>query len=211
MQADDLRVGVLALQGAVGRHAEAFGALDVSSLPVTTADDLDAVDALVIPGGESTAISLLLGSSGLREPIAKRLADGMPAFGTCAGMILLATDILGGRPDQTHFDAIDVSVRRNAFGRQVQSFETDLDVAGLSSPFHAVFIRAPAVEEVGAGVEVLARVPGVGGGAPAGRGDGTVVLCRQGPVLVSSFHPELSGDPRLHRLFLDLAVEELSS
>jgi 5'-phosphate synthase pdxT subunit len=193
------RVGILALQGDVREHAEAFGSLGVESLAVRTRADLDAADMIVIPGGESTAISMLLDSSGLIEPLRDRLADGMPAFGTCAGMILLADEILDGRADQHQLGAIDITVRRNAFGRQVQSFETDLDVEGLDRPFHGVFIRAPAVERVGDGVEVLARVPG-GDGAPR------AVLCRQGPVLVAAFHPELSGDPRLHELFLEGAL-----
>jgi 5'-phosphate synthase pdxT subunit len=152
---------------------------------------LASVDALVMPGGESTTISLLLESSGLFEPLAERLAAGMPVFGTCAGMILLATEVLDGRPDQRNFGAIDLSVRRNAFGRQIDSFEVDLAVDGLDGDrFPAVFIRAPVVERAGEGVDVLATV------------DGRPVLCRQGPVLVSAFHPELSGDLRLHDLFL---------
>ena len=197
------RVGILALQGAVREHKESFATLGVQARAVRNPDDLDQVDMLVIPGGESTTISLLLGSSGLMEPVQQRLDEGMPAFGTCAGMILLASEILDGRPDQRCFGAIDVSVRRNAFGRQIQSFETDLEVTGLDEPFHAVFIRAPAVERLGDGVEVLASVP-------ADDGD-RVVLCRQGSVLVASFHPELSGDARLHRLFLEGALQTLST
>jgi 5'-phosphate synthase pdxT subunit len=187
------------LQGDVREHAEALGALGVEPLAVRTAADLESAEMLVIPGGESTAISMLLDSAGLIEPLRARLAGGMPAFGTCAGMILLADQILDGRPDQHRLAAIDITVRRNAFGRQVQSFETDLDVDGLDQPFHGVFIRAPAVERVGDGVEVLASVPAA---------DGTLrpVLCRQGPVLVAAFHPELSGDPRLHQLFLEGAL-----
>ncbi|MCU1453430.1 MAG: pyridoxal 5-phosphate synthase glutaminase subunit PdxT [Acidimicrobiales bacterium] len=189
-----VKVGLLALQGAVGRHAEALAACGAAPVEVRTADQLAAVDALVLPGGESTTISMLLESSGLAETLAARLADGMPAFGTCAGMILLAGTVLDGRPDQRSFDAIDVTVQRNAFGRQVDSFEADLDVAGLDDePFHAVFIRAPVVTAVGDGVAVLARI------------DGRPVLCRQGVVFVSAFHPELTPDLRLHRLFLDTA------
>jgi 5'-phosphate synthase pdxT subunit len=140
-------------------------------------------------------MSLLLDSSGLLEPLTVRLKDGMPAFGTCAGMILLASEIVDGRADQHRFSAIDIGVRRNAFGRQVDSFETDLDIKGLDAPLHAVFIRAPIVEWVGPDVEVLATVTGK---------DGTdrPVVCRQGPVLVAAFHPELSGDLRLHQEFL---------
>jgi 5'-phosphate synthase pdxT subunit len=157
--------------------------------------DLDDVDALVLPGGESTTMSMLLESSGLFEPLAARLAGGMPALGTCAGMILLGREILDGRDDQRCFDAIDIAVRRNAFGRQVDSFESDIDVSGVDGgPVHAVFIRAPVVEAVGTGVEVLAAV------------DGRPVLCRQGPVLVAAFHPELGDDPRLHEFFVDEVV-----
>lgn len=201
---DALSVGILALQGSVREHAEALRAAGVEPVSVRTGDDLDGVDALVIPGGESTTISLLLDSSGLLEPVRKRLAAGMPAFGTCAGMILLADEVFDGRPDQQQLAAIDIGVRRNAFGRQVQSFETDLVVEGLAEPFHAVFIRAPAVERVGDGVEVLATVDGRDGRARA-------VLCRRGPILVAAFHPELSGDPRLHRLFLEGALQTISS
>jgi len=135
-------------------------------------------------------MSLLLGSTGLFDAVADRLAEGMPAFGTCAGMILLAGEVLDGRPDQRSFGAIDLAVRRNGFGRQVDSFEADLDVDGLDGAFPAVFIRAPVVERTGPGVEVLARI------------DGQPVLCRQGAILVAAFHPELSGDLRLHSLFL---------
>ncbi len=192
-------VGILALQGAVGAHAEAFASLGVEAVPVRARSDLDRVDMLVLPGGESTTMSLLLESSGLLEPVAARLRDGMPAFGTCAGMILLADEVFDGRPDQHQLSAIDISVRRNAFGRQVDSFETDLSVSGLDGPFHAVFIRAPVVERAGPDVQVLATVTG---------SDGTErpVLCRRGPILVSAFHPELSGDSRLHRLFLEGAA-----
>jgi 5'-phosphate synthase pdxT subunit len=187
-----MKVGLLALQGAIGLHAEALTALGAAPVPVRTVDQLADVDALVIPGGESTAISMLLESSGLAEPLAERLAAGLPTFGTCAGMILLATDITDGRPDQRAFGAIDIGVRRNAFGRQIDSFEADLVISVLPGDlFHAVFIRAPVVERVGEGVEVLATV------------DGRPVLCRQGPVFVSAFHPELTPDQRLHRLFLE--------
>ncbi len=151
---------------------------------------------LVLPGGESTTMSLLLGSSGLIDPLNDRLLAGMPAFGTCAGMILLATRIVDGRPDQRALGAIDIDVRRNAFGRQVDSFEADLDVEGLRGGFHAVFIRAPLVERVGPGVEVLATVTD-------SEGQPRPVLCRQGPILVAAFHPELSGDSRLHEQFLN--------
>jgi 5'-phosphate synthase pdxT subunit len=163
--------------------------------------DLDEIDSIVLPGGESTTMSLLLEAGGLLEPLSARLQAGMPAFGTCAGMILLARDVVDGRPDQHRLRAIDITVRRNAFGRQIDSFETDLDVAGLHGPFHAVFIRAPVVERTGPGVEVLARVTGL---------DGTErpVLCRQGTVLVAAFHPELSADVRLHRMFLEFGQKQ---
>jgi 5'-phosphate synthase pdxT subunit len=163
---------------------------------VRTPADLDRVSGLVIPGGESTTISVLLGTSGLLGPLRQRLAAGMPALGTCAGMILLAADVRGGRPDQERLAAIDIDVRRNAFGRQVDSFETDLEVAGLEGePLHAVFIRAPVVERAGPAVDVLATVVGADGAARP-------VVAAEGAVLVASFHPELSGDPRLHELFL---------
>ena len=186
-----LKVGVLALQGAVRPHLAALGALGATPREVRTPDDLDGVSALVLPGGESTTMSRLLDTSGLREPLAERLADGMPALGTCAGMILLATRVLDGRPDQRSLGAVDIAVRRNAFGRQVDSFEADLVVAGDDVPLHAVFIRAPVIEEAGPQVDVLASV----GDRP--------VLARQGPVIVASFHPELTDDLRLHRLLLE--------
>ena len=185
------KVGVLALQGDVREHIAALTDLGAHTVEVKLPEHLAGLDALVLPGGESTTMSLLLQSSGLLDPVAERLAGGMPAFGTCAGMILLATDVLDGRPDQRSFGVIDIAVRRNGFGRQVDSFETDLDVAGVDGGrVHAVFIRAPMVESVGDGVEVLADV------------DGHPVLCRQGCILVAAFHPELSGDLRLHELFL---------
>ena len=186
-----MKVGVLALQGATRPHARALADLGVAATEVRAVDDLEAVDALVVPGGESTTLSMLLDSSGLREPLAARLAGGMPALGTCAGMILLASEVLDGRPDQRSLGAIDLVVRRNAFGRQVDSFEADLEVDGMAGPpFPAVFIRAPVVERAGAAVEVLASV------------EGRPVLCRQGAIIVSSFHPELSDDHRVHELFL---------
>jgi 5'-phosphate synthase pdxT subunit len=162
---------------------------------VRTPSQLDDVDAIVVPGGESTTMSMLLDANDLRAPLARRLAGGMPALGTCAGMILLASRVLDGRDDQHSFGAIDIDVRRNAFGRQVDSFETDLDIvgldtAGLHRPMHAVFIRAPQVERAGQAVEVLASV------------DDHPVLVRQGVVMASAFHPELSDDPRLHEMFL---------
>ena len=198
-------VGVLALQGDFREHLELLTGLGVPCLPVRSRDALAKSDALIIPGGESTTMSVLLRTSGLDEPVGERLAEGMPALGTCAGMILLSREVLDGRPDQQCFGAIDISVRRNAFGRQRDSFEADLDVDGLeeagldSSGLHAVFIRAPIVEKTGNSVEVLARV-GAGEGAKP-------VVCRQGPVLVTSFHPELVGETRLHQLFVHATAD----
>lgn len=189
------RVGVLALQGDVREHAAILDGLGTEVVEVRRPADLDRVDALVLPGGESTTLLLLLASSGLAEPLGDRLAAGMPALGTCAGMILLGGEVLDGRPGQRGLGAIDVSVRRNAFGRQVASFEADLDVAGVDDPMHAVFIRAPVVEKTGDDVEVLATIR-------LGE-DERPVVCRQGNVVVASFHPELSGDGRLHALMLE--------
>ena len=190
------RVGVLALQGAFAAHQEVFNGLGVATSEVRTPGDLAGVDALVMPGGESTTMSRLLETSGLFDPLAERIADGLAVFGTCAGMILLAADVCDGRRDQRSFGAIDLVVRRNGYGRQIDSFETDLDVAALAAagfedkPFHAVFIRAPLVERAGAGVTVMATY------------DDHPVLCRQASVWAAAFHPELSGDSRLHALFL---------
>ncbi|MDQ6927911.1 MAG: pyridoxal 5'-phosphate synthase glutaminase subunit PdxT [Actinomycetota bacterium] len=189
-----MKVGVLALQGAAQRHAEALGALGAHPVLLRRPDDLAGVEALVLPGGESTTMSRLLLSSGLFDALAESIAAGMAVFGTCAGMILLASEILDGRDDQRSFAAIDIAVRRNGFGRQVDSFETELSVVGMTGgDFPATFIRAPVVERAGAGVQVLAEV------------DGHAVLCRSGAVLVSAFHPELSGDLRLHQQFLNEA------
>jgi 5'-phosphate synthase pdxT subunit len=184
-------VGVLAVQGAFALHARALSELGARAPEVRTPQDLARVDALVMPGGESTTMSMLLESSGLFETVAARLDDGMPVFGTCAGMILLATTVLDGRPDQRCFGAIDIAVRRNGYGRQVDSFEASLAVSDVpGEPFPAVFIRAPLVEAAGPGVEVLATY------------EGHPVLARQGAVTVASFHPELSADSRLHARFL---------
>ena len=185
------KVGIVALQGAVDEHALALAGLGATPIEVREPHQLGALDALILPGGESTTMSILLESSGLFDAIAERLDQGFPTLGTCAGMILLATEIVDGRADQRHFGAVDITVRRNAFGRQVDSFETSLEVEGLpDQPFLGVFIRAPYVERAGPGVEVLARV------------EGRPVLCRQGAVTVTAFHPELSGDLRLHEMFL---------
>jgi pyridoxal 5'-phosphate synthase pdxT subunit len=184
-------VGVLALQGAFGIHQTRLRQLGVHAPLVRTPADLVGIDAIVLPGGESTTMSHLLTTSGLFDELKARLSDGMAVFGTCAGMILCATEVLDGRPDQRGFDLIDLTVRRNGYGRQLDSFESDLDVDGLDVDFHAVFIRAPLVERVGEDVEVLARH------------DGVPVLVRNARCTVAAFHPELTDDTRLHRLFLD--------
>lgn len=189
-------IGVLALQGDVREHVAVLDRCGADPVLVRRPAELAAVDALVLPGGESTAISKLLQAFELLEPLRQRLRAGMPAFGSCAGMILLADEVLDTRPDARHLSGIDMTVRRNAFGRQVDSFETDLDFAGLG-PMRAVFIRAPWVERAGEGVEVLARVPS---GPAAGR----IVAVRQGRVLATSFHPEVTGDHRVHRMFVEL-------
>jgi 5'-phosphate synthase pdxT subunit len=190
-------VGVLALQGDTREHLAALTEAGAQASTVRRRSELDAVDALVIPGGESTTMSLLLREFDLLEPLRQRLADGMPAYGSCAGMILLAGEILdAGAPgrEAEALGAIDMTVRRNAFGRQVDSFEGDIDVLGLDEPVRAVFIRAPWVERVGPGVEVLARA------------DGHIVAVRQGPVLATAFHPEMTGDRRVHTLFVDMVT-----
>ena len=192
------RVGVLALQGDVREHVWALADAGATGVPIRRPEELADLDGIVLPGGESTTMSRLLGLVGLFEPLRDAIAGGLPAYGSCAGMILLASKVLATRPDARHLDALDITVRRNAFGRQVQSFETDLPMAGLDDrPVRAVFIRAPWVEGTGAGVEVLARVPD---GPAAGR----VVAVRQGTVLATSFHPEVTGDHRVHRLFVDM-------
>lgn len=176
--------------------------LGATPRPVRRPEDLAGIAGVVLPGGESTTLGMLLESSELMEPLGKLLDSGLPVFGTCAGMILLSSEVIGGRADQETFGVLDVSVRRNGFGRQRESFECDLEVDGLESTLPAVFIRAPVVERVGEVVEVLARVANVA--SPSGT---TAVLVRQGKVLASAFHPELTADRRLHRMF----VETISS
>ncbi|MCH9732701.1 MAG: pyridoxal 5'-phosphate synthase glutaminase subunit PdxT [Actinomycetia bacterium] len=191
------RIGVLALQGDTREHLAALRAAGAEAVTVRRKSELDPVDALVIPGGESTAMSHLLHDLELVAPLRARLADGMPAYGSCAGMILLATEILNaGVPgrDATPLMAIDITVRRNAFGRQIDSFENDIAFAGLEHPVHAVFIRAPWVERVGAEVQVLARAAG------------HVVAVRQGRNLATAFHPEMTGDRRVHALFVEMVA-----
>ena len=195
---DAVTIGVLALQGDVREHLGALAESDVLARPVRRPEELDEVDALVIPGGESTTMSNLAITFGLLEPIRKRIAGGMPVYGSCAGMIMLATTVLDGRPDQESFAGIDMTVRRNAFGRQVDSFEAAVAIDDIpGDDFHAVFIRAPWVEEVGAEVTVLGRVTS---GPAAGR----IVAVRQGNLLATAFHPELTGDLRVHRYFVEL-------
>ncbi|HZC52338.1 MAG TPA: pyridoxal 5'-phosphate synthase glutaminase subunit PdxT [Mycobacterium sp.] len=189
------RIGVLALQGDTREHLAALREAGADSMPVRRRSELEAIDGLVIPGGESTTMSHLLLELGLLELLRVRLADGLPAYGACAGMILLASEILdagaGGR-EALPLRAIDITVRRNAFGRQVDSFEGDIGFAGLDGPVRAVFIRAPWVERAGDGVQVLARAAG------------HIVAVRQGPMLATAFHPEMTGDRRIHQLFVDI-------
>jgi 5'-phosphate synthase pdxT subunit len=187
-----MHIGVLALQGAFAAHSECLASIGVQSVEVRTPEQLNSVDALLMPGGESSTMSQLLESSGLFDPISSRIADGMPVFGTCAGMILLASEILDGRSDQRSFSAIDISVRRNAFGRQVDSFEGAINSS--IGDFHGVFIRAPRIERVGDEVEVLGSI------------NNEPVLVRQGNVLAASFHPELSNDARLHEYFVSITA-----
>lgn len=189
------RIGVLALQGDVREHLAALRAVGAEPVPVRRHTELDAVDALLIPGGESTTMSYLLRELELTEPLRARLADDMPAYGSCAGMILLASEIVDAGVEgraAIPLSGIDMTVRRNAFGRQVDSFEGDVAFAGLDGPVHAVFIRAPWVERVGPDVQVLAEAAG------------HPVAVRQAGVLATSFHPEVTGDRRIHRLFVDI-------
>ncbi len=196
-----VRVGVLALQGDIREHLTALGEVGADPVPVRRRKELESVDGLVIPGGESTTMSHLLRELDLLEPLRARLAEGFPAYGACAGMIMLASEILdagaNGRA-AVPLKALDITVRRNAFGRQVDSFEGDLTFAGFEAPVHAVFIRAPWVERIGTDVEVLARAAD------------HVVAVRQGPVLATAFHPEVTGDRRIHRLFVDMVDAEAS-
>ncbi|KIH97408.1 glutamine amidotransferase [Streptomonospora alba] len=191
-------VGVLALQGDTAEHLRVLGDLGVPAEPVLRPEDLDRVDGLILPGGESTTMSKLAVRYDLLEPLRKHIGEGMPAYGTCAGMILLADRILDGAADQETVGGLDMTVRRNAFGRQSESFEAGIDIEGVDgAPFEAVFIRAPWVESVGERVRVL-------GQTPYGERAGRIVAVRQGGLLATSFHPELTGDPRIHRLFVDM-------
>ena len=195
------RIGVLALQGDVREHLRALTDSGAEAVPVRRAEELESVDGLVIPGGESTTIGKLAAAFDLLEPLRKRIDGGMPAYGSCAGMILLADRVLDGVEGQQTLGGLDVTVRRNAFGRQVDSFEGTIPLTGVSGgPFHAVFIRAPWVESVGPDVEVLGEVES---GPAAGR----IVAVRQGGLLATSFHPELAGDARVHALFVEIVKE----
>lgn len=193
-----MKVGVLALQGDVREHIQALEDCGVSPVAVRRRDEIEEVDALIIPGGESTTIAHLAVTFGVFDLIHDRIRAGLPVYGSCAGMILLADRVLDSIPGQRTFGGLDITVRRNAFGRQVDSFESDIAIAGLSAPakLRAVFIRAPWVEDVGSGVEVLASVK-----APDGRNHAVAV--RQGALLATSFHPELTGDNRIHRFFIE--------
>lgn len=192
-----VRIGVLALQGDFREHLAALSEIGVVPVPVRRSEELDSVDGLVIPGGESTTMSHLLRELDLLEPLRRRLAAGLPAYGACAGMIMLSSEILdagtAGR-EAVPLGGVDITVRRNAFGRQVDSFEGDVSFSGFDEPVHGIFIRAPWVERVGEGVEVLASAAG------------HPVAVRQGPVLATSFHPEMTGDRRIHRLFVDIVT-----
>lgn len=204
MSSDSPVVGVLALQGDVAEHLRHLDAVGARAVPVRRRSELDAVDGLILPGGESTAMSRLMDVYEMYDPVAERISTGMPVYGSCAGMILLASVVLDTRADATWFSAIDMTVRRNAFGRQVDSFEADLVVDGLGDdPLRTVFIRAPWVESLGPDVQVLAEVR-------ASDGHDHVVAVRQGNALATSFHPEVTDDVRVHRYFLDMVRQSTS-
>ena len=191
-----MKVGVLGLQGDVREHLGALESAGATSFNVKRADQLAEVDALVLPGGESTTIGKLLHRYDLLDPLRARVREGLPLYGTCAGAILMATQIVGSQDAPHRLGVMDIAVRRNAYGRQLDSFEADLDVDGLEGDFRAVFIRAPVIEDAGPGVEVLAEV------------DGHPVLVRQGTMLASTFHPEMTPDARLHEMFVHLVAED---
>ncbi len=199
-------IGVLALQGAFREHLRLLASLGVEGRTVRTPDELAEVAGLIVPGGESTAISRLAVDLGMQEPIRDRIRSGMPTFGTCAGMILLADRLLDPRSDQQQLGGLDLTVRRNAFGRQVESFETSVPIPTLGDPdYPGVFIRAPWVESTGPQVEVLATLTRPG---PEGAPDVRIVAVRQGPIMATAFHPELTRDNRLHRQFLTIIEED---
>ncbi|MFN2491103.1 MAG: pyridoxal 5'-phosphate synthase glutaminase subunit PdxT [Actinomycetota bacterium] len=190
-----MKIGVLGLQGDVREHVRALETAGATAIVVKHSEDIAALDALVLPGGESTTMGKLLERFDLLEPLREATDGGMPLYGTCAGLILMAGEIVGAQDAPHRLGLMDVSVRRNAYGRQLDSFEADIQVTGLEEPFRAVFIRAPAIERLGDDVEVLARC------------DDKAVLVRQGPLLASSFHPEMTGDARLHELFVKMVEE----
>ena len=187
-----MKVGVLALQGAFGLHVKALERLGIDAIEVRSLDNFDASEALIIPGGESTTMSFLLESSGIFDSLRERSAEGMPILGTCAGMILLSSKITDGRSDQKPLNLMGVEIRRNGYGRQIDSFESDLSIEGFDTSFRGIFIRAPLVEAVSEEVEVLAEV------------NGRPVMCRQGSIIATSFHPELADDDRIHAEFLEM-------
>lgn len=203
MGSERLVIGVLALQGDVREHLRILRDCGAEAVPVRRAAELEGLDGIVIPGGESTTMSKLAAELGLLEPLRDAVAAGMPAYGSCAGMIMLAGKLVDGARDQQTIGGIDMLVRRNAFGRQVDSFEGDVAFRGIEHPMHAVFIRAPWVESAGEDVEVLARLE-------YGPAAGMIVAARQGNVLATAFHPELTGDQRVHRLFLELVRTAVS-
>lgn len=187
-----MKVGVLALQGAFGLHVKALERLGIDAIEVRSLENFDASEALIIPGGESTTMSFLLESSGIFDSLRERSAEGMPILGTCAGMILLSSKITDGRSDQKPLNLMGVEIRRNGYGRQIDSFESDLSIEGFDGSFRGIFIRAPLVEAVSEEVEVLAEV------------NGRPVMCRQGSIIATSFHPELADDDRIHAEFLEM-------
>lgn len=191
-------IGVLAIQGAVREHLALLEAAGATAVPLQRASDIAGLAGIVLPGGESTTISKLAVIDGLMDPLREAAASGLPMYGSCAGMILLADRILDGHPDQQTIGGIDMTVRRNAFGRQVDSFEGGIDLEGIEGdPFPGIFIRAPWVEEIGSAVQVLARVSG-------GDADGRIVAVRDRNLIATSFHPELTGDTRVHRYFVEM-------
>jgi 5'-phosphate synthase pdxT subunit len=203
-----MKIGVLALQGAFIEHEKVLERLGAEAVEVRLPQHLEGLDGLIIPGGESTTIGKVARRWELLEPLRTFARSGRPVWGTCAGMIFIAREVVDGKPDQPLLELMDVTVRRNAFGRQVDSFEADLEIAALGEePFHAVFIRAPLIERVGERVEILARLePVLGANRRFGvEGDGIIVAARQGKLLATAFHPELTEDDRFHRYFLSLS------
>jgi 5'-phosphate synthase pdxT subunit len=194
------RIGVLALQGDVREHLAALASCGAAAVPVRRPQELEDLDGIILPGGESTTIDKLSRTFEVRDPLVAALRAGLPAYGSCAGMILLADRVLDGTADQQTFGGLDITVRRNAFGRQVSSFETDVELVGIAGgPMHAVFIRAPWAEQVGQGVQVLGAV------VPPGLDEPRVIAVRQHNLLATAFHPEVTGDLRVHRYFVAMA------